>query len=245
MSVRFSIALMCVFAVGCGIKNAASTEPGDGGGSGSGSGSIGECGQDSDCAPAGTDCCACPSYAIPVSDPAHLACEDVPCEPQSCSTDVRAACHEGACVLTCAVMTCNLTCDNGFALDANGCLTCTCADDHGGAPECAVATDCTRVEADCCGCALGGTDTAVPNADVAAHQQQLDCPMNPQCPGVDTCRADLAPACVDGACALVPPPPVGECGLTGDAPCGTGETCDLNLDADATDHAAGLCGTPP
>ncbi len=241
---RSSILLACLVAVGCGVKTDASEVPGGGDGSGSDEAGIEECNQDSDCALAGTDCCACPTYAIPVSDPAHAACEDVPCQSQTCSSDVRAACNEGSCVLTCAAMTCDLTCDSGFALDANGCLTCACADGGSSPPACALDTDCTRVEADCCGCALGGTDTAVPNGDVATHQAQLDCPMNPQCPGVDTCATDLAPACVEGACALVPAAPLDACGLAADSACPDNDVCELNVDQNATDHGVGVCRTP-
>lgn len=254
ISVRCSILLACLFAAGCGALNASRDQPGEGSGSESGSGSIAECELDIDCAPAGTDCCACPTYAIPVTDPAHVACEDVPCQPDTCSdSDLEAACHDGACVLTCAAINCPLpnddtkylTCDGGFAFDANGCLTCACGGGTGGgSAECVVDTDCTRVEADCCGCALGGTDTAVPNADVAMHQQQLDCPANPACPGVDTCATGLAPACVEGVCALIPAAPADECGLTGDPPCPAGEVCELNVDQNATEHGAGVCQAP-
>src|SRR5690242_21504731 len=37
-------------------------------------------------------------------------------------------------------------------------------------PECATDTDCVRAPADCCGCELGGNDTAVPASRLAEHQ---------------------------------------------------------------------------
>src|ERR1700733_4291859 len=204
----------------------------DGYGGGSGSAQLGECHVDSDCETAGATCCACPTFAVPTSDPGQHACNEIACPASNCADNVRAACTNNACVLECIAMACSSSCDQGYALDANGCLSCDC--DQVAAPTCAVDTDCVRVPADCCGCANGGVDTAVPAGDTDAYNAGLDCAPNPSCPGNDTCAPDLAPACVQGSCELVAPVPPAACGRTDLPPCPTGQNCTINASDAAT-----------
>src|SRR5258708_29774214 len=163
-AVRFALVLLpaCQRASG-----ADALHNGGGRGSGSGSGAPGECAADTDCALAATTCCACPTFAVAVTDPAHAACADMQCPPSSCTNNVRATCELGACTIACVALACPAqSCASGFAVDATGCLSCAC---DAGATECAIDSDCTRVPADCCGCTRGGRDTAVPNSLVAQH----------------------------------------------------------------------------
>lgn len=223
-------------AGGAGDKVLAGTDSGSGGG---GEGAIPECSADSDCATAGLKCCDCPTYAVPARDPAVNACMGVTCPASTCPDNVRAACTGGQCVLACKPLACGLTCADAYMIDATGCEECACAAPTAGA--CASDGDCVRVRADCCGCAGGGADTAVASGDAAAHDAALMCPSNPSCTGVDTCAADLAPACVQGACELVSPLPAGACGRPDLMACPQGQICTLNADAGATDRGLGVC----
>jgi len=204
------------------------------------------CVVDADCIGAGASCCGCPEYAVSVVSDWAQACEDIQCpvpDPGTCSGAVP-RCDLGTCVLGCAPVACDQTCETGFAVDAAGCLSCECA-----APiqaECAASTDCVEVPADCCGCATGGTDTAIPVELVAAHTAGLDCPANPVCPGVDVCTPGVAPRCTaSGTCVLDggidPGTPVGACGTPDLPPCPVGQTCTLNSDDGATTQGVGVC----
>ncbi len=212
--------------------------PGDDDGSATG---ITECDADFECAATAAKCCDCPTFAVPRTDPTFTACEGVACPtPTSCPSNVAPACHAGQCVLACVPMTCTTSCDEGFAIDANGCLTCDCAQVV--SPACVADTDCVRVPADCCGCVLGGADTAVPAGDQSAHQGGLQCPSNPSCPQVDSCAPDLAPRCVEGACELISGAlPTTACGRSDLAACPSGDTCTVNYDDAATAQGVGVC----
>lgn len=243
------LCLLAVLLAGCpaGVSREALDAEGDdasdGGGGGAG-GVSAECAIDSDCIAAGPKCCDCPTYAVPTTDPSQMACLDVDCAPQSCGSPMQAACDLGHCVLECAPVACDATaCPSGFATDGNGCLTCECAADPGtGLSECAVDSDCTRVRDDCCGCAMGGEDTAVPTSEAAAHDAALMCPTNPSCPGVDTCAPDLAARCVQGGCALVAGPlPDNACGRADLPACPEGEACYVNANDQASMHGVGTC----
>jgi hypothetical protein len=220
---------------------------GGGGGAGSdGAGTAAECYLAADCVPAGPKCCDCPTHAVPVTDPAHLACENVDCPTMTCGSPMEAACISGQCELVCSAVACtpNASCADGFATDANGCLTCECAAPT--ASECAVDGDCARVRDDCCGCMLGGADTAIPASEVAAHEAQLMCPTDPVCPGVDTCAPDLAARCVAGQCTLVSGAlPADACGRPDLAACPSGEVCTVNADDQATMQGVGVCRPAP
>ncbi|HEY5952674.1 MAG TPA: hypothetical protein VIV40_44550, partial [Kofleriaceae bacterium] len=171
---------------------------GAGSGSGGGAGAYSECHVASDCVAAGPKCCDCPTHAVPVNDPAQQACANVDCPTPSCGSPMQASCDAGKCTLVCSPVQCDasVSCADGFATDANGCLTCACAVPT--ATECGVDGDCAEVRADCCGCALGGNDTAVPASQVTAWEAQLMCPANPSCPGINTCAPDLAAHCIAG-----------------------------------------------
>jgi hypothetical protein len=208
---------------------------GGGGGSGSGQGTNVECAIDADCALAAAKCCDCPTFAVPLTDPAHRACEGISCPVSSCPMNARATCSGGACVLACAPVACQLACAQGYAIDPTGCLECACADIP--APACTGDSDCVRTRADCCGCARGGADTAVAAGDQPAFDANLACPTDPQCPGGDTCAAGTAPACIEGACQLVTAAPANACS----GACAGGQQCVLNSDADATMHGLGVC----
>ncbi len=213
-------------------------------GSGTG-GAAPECGAASDCAFAAAKCCDCPTYAAPRSDPGVQACLGVSCpQPTSCPANVAVACTGGRCELACAPLACAVTCADGFALDANGCLSCDCA--QVGPRACLADADCVETPADCCGCVLGGRDTAVPADQLAGYQAGLGCPPNPSCPGTSTCDAGLQPACVTGGCALVPALPAGACGRDDLPGCPPGQVCMVNSPGQeaATDHAVGVCALP-
>jgi len=128
---------------------------------------------------------------------------------------------------------------NERRLDANGCVTCSC--DAVTNRTCTASTDCAEVPADCCGCALGGSDTAVPSSEVSSYEAGLDCPSMPSCPGVSTCQTDLMPTCVQGACALQPALPSDACGRPDLPTCPTGEICALNSDPLASAQGVGAC----
>ena len=237
-------AVLCVLVLAAGCETFAPKADGlggGGGGFGSGSGGADECSVDSQCALAGATCCACPTFALSASDPTVQACSQVECPmpDPSCPGNARAACVNGTCQLACVAMACQNTCSDGFEIDANGCLTCTCAVVT--TPECTADTDCVRTRADCCGCVHGGSDTAVPTADQANFDQSLMCPPDPQCPSADTCTAGLEPRCIEGACQLADPTPANACGTTSTATCPPTQQCYVNVDPDADQQGVGVC----
>lgn len=233
-------ALLVLALAGCPGQLDALSNPKDGIGSGSGSGaSLPECAIDTDCVTAGPNCCDCPTVAVNKADPLHQACKDVICTPPMCPDSVSAACDMGQCVLRCAPMACMTTCTDGYAIDDNGCLTCTCAQLASRA--CGADTDCAETRADCCGCARGGADVAVPKSEVAAFDASLMCPPDPQCPVVNTCVAGEGPRCIQGACTLATATPPGACGRSDLPACPTGQTCTVNANADATKQGVGVC----
>jgi hypothetical protein len=218
------------------------------------------CTRDEDCLPAGASCCDCPTFALHVDSGWADACEDVACEPSMACPEVEAVCDQGVCALRCQVVECSQVCEGGFRGDELGCLTCEC-NDAPAAPDCAIDADCVRVPADCCGCARGGEDTAVPADEAPNYGEALECEDDPACPGVDVCEAGLVPACLAGTCELVaagvgePPPGMdagtddpgptdgAECGTPDRPPCPEGQVCVLNDPEadDATDHRVGVC----
>ncbi|HVK74212.1 MAG TPA: hypothetical protein VM734_12870 [Kofleriaceae bacterium] len=207
------------------------------------------CADDADCTLAGSSCCDCPSFAVPVASGWEMSCEDVDCPsvPGGTCSALAARCDRGACVAACAPVACDVVCADGFAVDGFGCQVCACA----GGPAlatCEVDSDCARVPADCCGCARGGADTAVLTAAVGAHLAGLMCPAAPSCPEVSTCAPDAEVRCVAGACALVrpsdaPPPsvPATACGRPELPPCPDGQRCVLNLVPAASQQGLGAC----
>jgi hypothetical protein len=223
-----------------------------------------ECEIAADCVPAAASCCECPSYALPVTSDWDQSCADVDCvDPDygAACPRTEAACEAGWCALRCEPVECDLPCVGAFDVDSFGCLACSCGD---GPPPtdvmCEVDAECVRAAADCCGCENGGADTAVPTAELAAFEAELDCDPSPVCPGVNTCDPELVPRCLGGACALAAPPGPG---LTPDAgpddspadpaycggsygPCPPDQVCVLNdPDADeASSMGVGVCRTP-
>ena len=244
---RCPLLCLVVLLAGCpGSLDPSAVGNDNGTGSGSGSGAGGslpfECSQASDCVPAGPKCCDCPTHAVPASDPTQKACSAVDCGPMQCGSPMQADCVAGRCELVCSPVSCPTTsCDNGFAIDANGCLTCDCAP-PATAAQCSLDTDCARVKDDCCGCTMGGKDTAIPVGDVAAHDAALNCSANPSCPGFDSCPADLAARCVQGECALVSGViPANACGRADLAACSGSQTCTVNANDQATMYGVGVC----
>ncbi|MCW5807993.1 MAG: hypothetical protein KIT31_36915 [Deltaproteobacteria bacterium] len=209
--------------------------------------SRGYCGSDEDCLAVGGSCCECPTFAVSHNDPFSLACEDVVCPPRTdCAANLVAKCvvPEHKCDLRCRELSCNVACAGGFASDANGCLTCACA--QAPANGCLVDTDCVRVRDDCCGCALGGFDTAVLKTQQAQHEAQLMCSATPSCPGVDTCIAGAVPRCLQGSCVLFAGGlPSNACGRPDLPPCPSGSECVLNSSDSANVHGVGVCAATP
>jgi hypothetical protein len=234
------VVVLVLVLAGCPLATRdAAIAPGD---DGSGSnGTASECAVDFDCAAAGAKCCDCPTFAEPKSYPAYQACTGVVCPmPNTCPTNVRPACKLGRCELACVASTCALSCADGFVIDAAGCLTCECA--QVATRECLAGTDCARVRADCCGCTLGGADTAVPTSQIATHDASLGCPQNPNCPQVDTCAPALTPECVQGACELISGGfPPAACGRPDLMDCPAGTVCTINSDDGATAQGVGVC----
>ena len=232
-------ALVLLALAACQTASSPSTLDGvgtGGGGNGNGGGITSECSRDADCALAAAKCCDCPTFAVPLTDPAHTACETVSCPASSCPANTRAACDAGQCVLQCAPLACTLSCAGGYAIDPTGCLECTCATPPQQV-QCAADTDCVRTRADCCGCTRGGEDTAVAAADQAGFDASLGCPADPACPGGDTCAAGTEPRCIEGRCELAMPTPANAC--TGACP--SGQSCVINADPSATMQGLGVC----
>jgi hypothetical protein len=233
--------LVIVLLVACGGTPDNEPVVGMGGGSDVNGGAAPECAVDNDCVPAAARCCDCPTFAMPAA--ANNICAGVECpSPGSgaaCAQDVHAACAEGACVLACNVAECDQPCADGFAIDASGCETCSCYTVS--SRTCSSGSDCSEVPADCCGCSLGGSDTAVPTSEVASYEAGLGCSPDPSCPGVNTCQPELSPQCVQGTCALAAPLPANACGRPDLPACPTGMYCALNSDADATAQGVGTC----
>ncbi len=202
-----------------------------------------------DCVLAGPTCCDCPTFAIPVDDPKAQACEAVDCDndTSTCATNVEPACtDDNRCVMACAPLTC-LECPNGYALEQNDCLSCTCAPPPSASPKCVVDSDCVRVRNDCCGCAQGGEDTAVAVSDATAFEQGLNCSSSPQCPGQGninepTCDQEFEARCSGGSCALLKAAmPADACGRADLPDCPPGQTCQINVDPDASQYGLGVC----
>lgn len=207
------------------------------------------CAVDSDCELAGSSCCECPSFALPVSGGFGEACGDLDCQvPESCPA-IQAVCSAGACVLECLPLACDLTCGGGFAMDELGCLVCACTASGPITAECQDDVQCAQVPADCCGCSRGGEDTAVPMDQVEAHRAGLDCPAEPACPGVNACMEGYGPKCVNGHCELAPAMPednqgsLGWCGRSDLPACADGQVCVLNDPEakEATQAGVGVC----
>ncbi|MBT8492484.1 MAG: hypothetical protein KJO07_05455, partial [Deltaproteobacteria bacterium] len=156
------------------------------------------CFVDADCEPVASSCCECPTFALPVSDGVGAVCEDVGCdEVLECPAQQAICDSSGTCALACAEVSCDLSCANGFQLDAAGCSICACNAEPEAA-ECADDGDCTQVAADCCGCSRGGLDTAVPAADAGGFVDALDCDGSEVCPEVDVCSVTELPTCTYG-----------------------------------------------
>lgn len=201
------------------------------------------CFDSSQCVPAAATCCECPTFATNTDDPKVRVCEDVECPATSCAETVEASCNlaTNECELSCRPMQCDLTCADGFAIEANGCLSCACAGPPMTADACTVDTDCARTRGDCCGCENGGIDTAVPEALLGSFDGGLMCPADPACPGVNTCSSAEAPRCVQGQCALLPDEPGNACGRPELPACAPNEVCTVNASDQANLYGVGLC----
>lgn len=245
---RFVLVTFVLLLAGCpGSLEDRTAGADDNAGSGSGGGAGGlpsECQIASDCVAAGPKCCDCPTHAVPISDPAQQACENVDCPVKTCGSPMQADCEAGKCVLVCSPVTCDATCADGYATDGNGCLTCACEVPQ--VRECSADSECVRSRADCCGCSMGGNDTALPMTLVASYEAQLMCPTNPSCPTVDTCAPDLSARCIAGECTLVSGGlPPNACGRPDLPACATGEACTLNANDQATMQGVGVCQSAP
>ena len=202
------------------------------------------CVEDTDCALSGATCCACPSFAVAANDPGLKTCAAVNCPMMDCPQNLRAACTRGTCQLACAAVACSTSCATGYAADANGCLTCDCL--QPGPEACVRDQDCVDVKADCCGCALGGSDIAILASQAAAYGASLGCPQSPQCPNQNVCEPGAVAHCSQGGCVLEAPRPLpaNACGRPDLPACPAGQTCVVNANADADAQGVGVC-TPP
>lgn len=208
------------------------------------------CFEDTDCVLAGSTCCDCPTYAVPVGSGWAETCDNVDCPaPGGSCPALEARCVESACVATCGITACDLSCPGGFVADAAGCLACACAPTNAPA-QCQLDTDCVQTRADCCGCARGGADTAVAVAELDSFEAGLGCPDDATtvaCPEVVTCDAALTARCVGGVCQLAsgnltpPDQPAGACGRPDLPPCPPGTRCVLNQDSEANPLGVGVC----
>lgn len=225
------------------------------------------CSSPEDCVAVSSTCCGCPDFAARADSDYAAACDEVECdeEPAECPLLV-ADCVDSFCAVVCAPVVADEPCANGFARDSFGCLMNVCrADPPDPLFACQEDTDCTQVPADCCGCDLGGADTAVNVGQVDAHLDSLGCRRDPACPGLDVCEADQVPRCFAGGCVLAssdegggtddggddsgdgsgdgPPESGALCGAPPFEPCPVGQVCVLNHpDAgDATQIGLGTC----
>ena len=198
------------------------------------------CFEDADCELASTTCCECPSFALAAGDPKLDACEDVNCPPpEATCARLRAVCEQSRCEVACEAQPVTMSCVDGFATDAAGCLIDACAEP---ATECTSDAQCAQTRADCCGCARGGSDTAVAAGDRAAYDQALGCSGAEACPEVSTCVAAETPQCAQGTCKLIAGEPPGDaCGRPDLAACPAGKTCTVNADKTADLHGVGVC----
>lgn len=259
---RLPLVAVLAAATGCfntsGESLSADEDRGDGddsGGGGAESPEAAECVVPTDCVPAGSTCCECPAFAVPASSGYEEGCSEVACDPapSGCAL-TEPTCTQGRCELVCSPVVTDMVCETGFSRDDFGCLFDACAGADGSGAECERDQDCVQVPADCCGCANGGSDTAVPAGTEDEYDDGLACPPDPSCPGVDVCDPESEPRCIAGACRLAVPPsdPGGDaepsvlCGTTDSPPCPDGQVCVLNHpDApDATQVGAGSCQNP-
>jgi hypothetical protein len=177
------------------------------------------------------------------------------------------ACEGGSCLLRCQQVQCDTLCDAGFDADEMGCLVCPqtpeeCPGlDAPPAAACESDSDCVQVPADCCGCARGGVDTAVPTWEVDGFLGGFGCDDEPECPDVDVCDPSLVPRCIGGDCQLAEAPidegddagagpapsGVAYCGTSEYPPCSDGMVCCLNDPAyeDANAAGVGVCQPGP
>ena len=238
MSMRFVLVLALLSACSSQFDNASVYGGGDDMGA-----APPECNIAADCVAGAAKCCDCPTYAAPKNEPSISGCAGVTCPKMDCPMNVAPACANHSCVLACVAMACSNTCADGFAVDANGCLSCDCAQPS--ALECVVDNECAEAPADCCGCQKGSADTSVPAAQLASYEANLGCSPNPSCPGNNTCVVGNAPACVQGTCTLVPPLDANACGRTDLPVCTGGSVCAINLPGanPANDHRVGECTT--
>ncbi len=207
-----------------------------------------ECVIAEDCVLATSTCCDCPDYA---TTDRNDSCSDIECpmpDPAGCPAIVP-ACVEGYCTTACEPLSCDESCEAGFAMDAAGCLVCECAAGGAPMPSCVADTDCVAVPADCCGCARGGTDTAVPASEADGYMAGLMCESDAACPEVDVCDPGAVPRCISGQCQLgagATDPNDGEqaCGRPDLPACPEGTVCVLNADPDASMQGVGSCRAP-
>ncbi|MDQ3340673.1 MAG: hypothetical protein M4D80_36405 [Myxococcota bacterium] len=199
------------------------------------------CIDDMDCELARRTCCECPTFALAAGDPKLDACSGVMCPPpQNTCSKIHAVCENNQCAVACEPTVVTRECANGFATDAAGCLIDACA--AATTPTCTKDNDCVETRADCCGCARGGNDTAVPAAQRASFDASLGCSGSESCPEVDTCVAGETPQCAQGKCKLIAGGlPADACGRPDLASCTNGTVCTVNANDPANKHGVGVC----
>jgi len=187
-----------------------------------------QCSIDIDCTLVASSCCGCPTFAAPVGFGG--SCDDVECPEVVDCAEALAVCDVGQCTLVCSPVETTQVCDGGFVVDEAGCTLDMCEAPL--APECELNGDCVVEPADCCGCDLGGNDTAVPLAGLGEHRASLMCDGNVSCPGVSTCDESGRAECLGGRCRYLTGSETDEgpalCGTTETPTCPAGEVCVLN-----------------
>jgi hypothetical protein len=236
---RWSILVVFVLLAGCPQGSADLQAAGDDKSTDPGAPDM-SCFDASDCELAGKSCCECKTFALPMSDPKLSACDNVPCPPPTMACPkIHATCDRGKCAVACEPQAITMTCADGFASDMAGCLIDACALPMSA---CAVDADCVRTRADCCGCARGGQDTAVPVAVRGEYEAGLGCTGSASCPEVSTCVAEETAQCAQGECRLIAGEvPPDACGRPDLPACPVGKTCTVNVNATADRHGVGVC----
>lgn len=150
---------------------------------------------------------------VPLQGSSELRCTPVPVDPVCTSAD---------------------DCEAGELCTADG----TCQDFR----VCATDSECVKVQAGCCPCSMGGHDTAINASSLDEWSDYLGCDPMTACPAVYLCD-DTVPACLNGACTLVPPADDVVCGSAVESFPSFSEACASTDECAVVIHLTNCCGT--